>query len=72
MGYLWKTLWIVMGTKLKFSRSYDPQTNGQMEVVNRSLGNLLHSLVGENMRSWDVILPIAEFAYNSSITRLTG
>jgi hypothetical protein len=61
-----------MGTKLKFSRSYDPQTNGQMEVVNRSLGNLLHSLVGENMRSWDVILPIAEFAYNSSITRLTG
>lgn len=61
-----------MGTKLKFSRSYDPQTNGQMEVVNRSLGILLHSLVGENMRSWDVILPIAEFAYNSSITRLTG
>jgi hypothetical protein len=61
-----------MGTKLKFSRSYNPQTNGQMEVVNRSLGNLLHSLVGENMRSWDVILPIAEFAYNSSITRLTG
>lgn len=72
MGYLWKTLWIVMGTKLKFSRSYNPQTNGQMEVVNRSLGILLHSLVGENMRSWDVILPIAEFAYNSSITRLTG
>ena len=61
-----------MGTKLKFSRSYNPQTNGQMEVVNRSLGILLHSLVGENMRSWDVILPIAEFAYNSSITRLTG
>lgn len=61
-----------MGNKLKLSRSYNPQTNGQMEVVNRSLGNLPHSLVGENMRSWDVILPIAEFAYNSSITRLTG
>jgi len=36
-------------------------------VVNKSLGNLLRCLVGEHLRNWDLTLPTAEFAYNSSI-----
>ena len=61
-----------MGTKLQFSSAFHPQTDGQTEVVNRSLGNLLRSLVGDNLRSWDHILPRAEFAYNSTVSRTTG
>ena len=61
-----------MGTKLKFSSAYHPQTDGQTEVVNRSLGNLLRCLVGEHTGNWDLILPRAEFAYNSSVNRSTG
>jgi len=57
-----------MGTKLQFSTAFHPQT----EVVNRSLGNLLRYLVGENLRAWDLILPTAEFAYNSSVNRTIG
>ena len=72
MSYFWKTLWHMMGTKLKFSSAYHPQTDGQTEVVNRSLGNLLRSLVGDHIRSWDSILPIAEFAYNNSVNRTIG
>ena len=68
----WKTLWHLLGTKLKFSTAYHPQTDGQTEVVNRSLGNLLRCLVGENMGNWDLLLPRAEFAYNSSVNRSTG
>ncbi|XP_078443769.1 uncharacterized protein LOC144713142 [Wolffia australiana] len=64
-----KTLWILMGTKLQFSSAYHPQKDGQTEVVNRSLGNLLRSLVGDNLATWDRVLPRAEFAYNSSILR---
>ncbi|XP_020701222.1 uncharacterized protein LOC110113127 [Dendrobium catenatum] len=71
-SYFWKTLWFKMGTKLQFSTAFHPQTDGQTEVVNRSLGNLLRTLVGENLRDWDSKLPIAEFAYNNSVNRTTG
>ena len=37
LSHLWKTLWAKLGTKLFFSITCHPQTNGQTKVVNRSL-----------------------------------
>ena len=48
LGHFWKTLWKKLGTNLSFSSAYHPQTDGQTDVVNRSLGNILRSLVGEH------------------------
>ena len=62
----------MVGTKLKFSSAYHPQTDGQTEVVNRSLGNLLRCLVQDNLKSWDVKLCQAEFAHNHAVNRSTG
>ena len=53
-----------MGTKLQFPTAYHPQTDGQTEVVNKSLGNLIRCLMGKNLRACDLMLPTAEFAYN--------
>jgi hypothetical protein len=55
-----------------FSSTYNPQTDGQTEVVNISLGDLLRSLVTEHHSQWDKILPEVEFSYNESINRSTG
>jgi hypothetical protein len=61
-----------MGTHLSFSSAYHPQTDGQTEVVNRSLGDLLRSLVTKHHSQWDHILPWEEFAYNDSLNRSKG
>jgi hypothetical protein len=72
IGHFWRTLWKKMGTKLMFSSSYHPQTDGKTEVVNRSLGDSLRSLVIEHHSSWDNVLPQAEFEYNDSVNKSTG
>jgi hypothetical protein len=68
----WRSLWGKLGTKLNFSSAYHPQTDGQIKVVNRSLGNLLRCLAGTKPKQWDLALPQAEFAYNRSKSRTTG
>nr|GEX39167.1 hypothetical protein [Tanacetum cinerariifolium] len=72
MSYFWRTLWTRLGSKLQFSSSHHPQTDGQTEVVNQSLGNLLRSLIGDNAKQWDLILSQAEVAYSRSVNRTTS
>ena len=55
-----------------FSTSHHPQTDGQTEVTNRTLGTLLRGLVSKTQKDWDVKLAHAEFAYNRSPTYATG
>jgi hypothetical protein len=72
VSYFWKTLWAKMGTRLKFSSAFHPQMDGQTEVVNRSLGNLLRCLITDHHATWDLLLPHAEFSYNNYVNRSTG
>ena len=64
VGHFWRILWKQLGSRLHFSSAHHPQSDGQMEVTNRSIGNLLRSPVGNNPRQLDVILAQAEFSYN--------
>ena len=52
VGYFWRTLWKKMGIELRFSSTFNPQTNGQTEVMNRSLSILLRCLVGDEPHNW--------------------
>jgi RNase H-like domain found in reverse transcriptase/Integrase zinc binding domain/Integrase core domain len=74
LSYFWKTLWCKLGTKLLFSTSCHPQTDGQTEVVNRTLTTLLRAIVKSNIKRWEECLPHVEFAYNRtthSATKMT-
>ena len=61
-----------MGTKLKCGTTCHPQTNGQTEVNNRTLGTLLRVLVKSSVEVWDLLLTQAEFAYNKAPSKGTG
>jgi len=67
LSYFWKTLWGKLGTKLLFSTSSHPQTDGQTEVTNRTLGTLLRAVIKTNLKSWEDALPHVEFAYNRTV-----
>jgi hypothetical protein len=71
MSYFWKTLWGKLGTKLLFSTTCHPQTNGQTEVVNRTLSQLLRSMIKKNLRVWEDCLPHVEFDYNRAVHSTT-
>ena len=45
LSYFWKVLWGKLGTKLLFSTTYHPQTNGQSKVKNRTLSTLLRTII---------------------------
>ncbi|KAK1663734.1 hypothetical protein QYE76_051893 [Lolium multiflorum] len=67
MSYFWKTLWRKLGTKLLCH----PQTDGQTEVVNRTLSQLLRSMIKKNLKEWEECLPHVEFAYNRAVHSTT-
>jgi hypothetical protein len=69
--YFWKALWAKLGTKLLFSTTCHPQTDGQTEVVNRTLSTMLRAVLKPNIKMWEDCLPHIEFAYNRSMHSTT-
>ena len=68
----WRELWRLLGTRLAMSVSNHPQTDGQTERANRTLQDILKSMVNANQSDWDQHLISAEFAYNNSVQASTG
>jgi len=62
---LWKELFTCLGTELAFSTTYHPQTNGQIERLNKILEAMLRMYVMHQLRRWEEYLPLVEFAYNN-------
>ncbi|MCO5571422.1 hypothetical protein L7F22_025162 [Adiantum nelumboides] len=65
----WKHLFENLGTRLNFSSAYHPQTDGQSEIANLMVLDLLKAYVTEvDQRSqWEKNLPLVEYAYNNTV-----
>jgi hypothetical protein len=66
MAHFWKHLHKGLETSLIHSTAYHPQTDGQTERVNVVLEDMLRACVLSSKGSWELWLPLAEFAYNNS------
>nr|GEW87856.1 hypothetical protein [Tanacetum cinerariifolium] len=66
LSNFWKALFAKLKLKLKLSTAYHPQTNGQTEVVNRSLGCYLRCMCGEKPKGCVKWLSLAEVWYNTN------
>jgi transposase InsO family protein len=62
----WEKLHESMDTKLNFSSTYHPQTDGQTKRTNQILEDMLRACSLNYGKSWDKSLPYAEFSYNNS------
>jgi hypothetical protein len=71
VGSFWSSLWALMDTKLKKSTTFHPQTDGQTEVVNRTLVHLLHAYCSKHPKLWDAHLHYVQHAYNRAKNSLT-
>jgi len=54
------------------STAFHPQTDGQTEHLNQTIEAYLRAFVGHEQDNWVGLLPMAEFAYNNSITMGNG
>ena len=71
-GHFWDAVFKSLGTKIKLSTAYHPQTDGQSERANRTMEEVLRSYVHPLADDWSRKLGDAEFAYNSSQQRSSG
>ena len=74
IGKFWKELWRLLGTDLRMSSGYHPESSGQVERFNQLLEQTLRCIVHQlaEMRKWVDLLLVLEFAVNNTPNHTTG
>jgi hypothetical protein len=67
----WTELHKIMGAKLLMSTSFHPQTDGQTEHANRSIGQIFRATVAPDQKNWVDCIDLTEFAINASVSETT-
>ncbi|RVW12300.1 Transposon Ty3-G Gag-Pol polyprotein [Vitis vinifera] len=68
----WQSLQKALGTEIKLSSAFHPQTDGQSERVIQILEDMLRACVMDFKGNWVEHLPLIEFAYNNSFQSSIG
>ena len=62
----WKSVVALHGSKMALSSSHHPQTDGQTEILNAFIEQMLRAYVSKDRSKWSDWLSILAFAYNSA------
>ncbi|WMV32364.1 hypothetical protein MTR67_025749 [Solanum verrucosum] len=62
----WKSFQKGLGTRLKLSMTFHPQTDGKAKRKIQNLEEMLRAYVIEFKDKWDDHLPLIEFSYNNN------
>ncbi|KAJ6816818.1 uncharacterized protein M6B38_415950 [Iris pallida] len=65
-SHFWRSLQENLGTQLKYSSAYHPQTDGQSERTIQTLEDILRACILDFEGSWDDHLHLVEILYNNS------
>ena len=71
-SHFWEVFQKAMGTQIKLSTAYHPQTDGQSERTNQTLEDLLRACILDWGGDWEKHLALAEFTYNNSYQASIG
>ena len=71
LSKFWKELFRLLRTKLRPSSAYYPETDGQTEIMNKKLEEMIRAFVNHKQDNWDEHLIEFEVAYNSSVNATT-
>lgn len=68
----WETLMDLLKVKRGMSTAFHPQTDGQTERVNQTVEQYLRFFCNYEQDNWVEMIPMAEYAYNNSVTTATS
>ena len=71
-SHFWEELHKLIGTRLRMSSAFHPQSDGATERANKTLGQMLRVCVSADQKNWVLRLPAIEFAINSARSESTG
>jgi len=64
-------LYRLLGIKRKMSTAFHPQTDGQMEQLNREINQYLRTYVNDRQNDWAKWIKITQFVWNNTVLEVT-
>ena len=72
VSHFFRSLGTLLQMTLHFTSGYHPEADGQTERVNQTLEQYIRIYCSYQQDNWDILLPLAEFAYNNAPNASTG
>ena len=63
---------LLLGLKKVYVTPYNSKANGKVEVVHKTTQTILRGFMEKFNKDWDILLPLVEFAMNTSVNKATG